>query len=376
MLFADNIDKKLLPKNILILNARRKTETLVEFCLKYNIKFMMFEIADNEHFNISPKLKPYTTYLSTKQYFDPQYYIENVPFVPEHIFNFRDEEPIVILEYKLSQHWNTKTQFDKRALRFFISKKEQDRVCKEMGIPTLDKGGPDDKIIVKLDKGRSGGGTGYKIVDAKKHHIVQPNDFIQRYMDYDYEIMQHFIIDDDGEYHIYNHSIGVFGDGFIVPNNVPYLYQYPFVDFPKEEIALIESFFVKLKEHISVRNRIGITEFSKERKTGKLRFQEFNCRPSGEFEIGTFDWKIGKFNTIADYFTNNIPKEIEYYQQNTEIYFDNVRNDEKFGWGTEDGLKITSLPYSETIKVFNTKGLGITIPKATKKPTSLRKRSN
>ena len=376
MLFADNIDKKLLPKNILILNARRKTETLVEFCLKYNIKFMMFEIADNEHFNISPKLKPYTTYLSTKQYFDPQYYIENVPFVPEHIFNFRDEEPIVILEYKLSQHWNTKTQFDKRALRFFISKKEQDRVCKEMGIPTLDKGGPDDKIIVKLDKGRSGGGTGYKIVDAKKHHIVQPNDFIQRYMDYDYEIMQHFIIDDDGEYHIYNHSIGMFGDGFIVPNNVPYLYQYPFVDFPKEEIALIESFFVKLKEHISVRNRIGITEFSKERKTGKLRFQEFNCRPSGEFEIGTFDWKIGKFNTIADYFTNNIPKEIEYYQQNTEIYFDNVRNDEKFGWGTEDGLKITSLPYSETIKVFNTKGLGITIPKATKKPTSLRKRSN
>ena len=376
MLFADNIDKKLLPKNILILNARRKTETLVEFCLKYNIKFMMFEIADNEHFNISPKLKPYTTYLSTKQYFDPQYYIENVPFVPEHIFNFRDEEPIVTLEYKLSQHWNTKTQFDKRALRFFISKKEQDRVCKEMGIPTLDKGGPDDKIIVKLDKGRSGGGTGYKIVDAKKHHIVQPNDFIQRYMDYDYEIMQHFIIDDDGEYHIYNHSIGVFGDGFIVPNNVPYLYQYPFVDFPKEEIALIESFFVKLKEHISVRNRIGITEFSKERKTGKLRFQEFNCRPSGEFEIGTFDWKIGKFNTIADYFTNNIPKEIEYYQQNTEIYFDNVRNDEKFGWGTEDGLKITSLPYSETIKVFNTKGLGITIPKATKNPTSLRKRSN
>ena len=376
MLFADNIDKKLLPKNILILNARRKTETLVEFCLKYNIKFMMFEIGNNEHFNISPKLKPYTTYLSTKQYFDPQYYIENVPFVPEHIFNFRDEEPIVILEYKLSQHWNTKTQFDKRALRFFISKKEQDRVCKEMGIPTLDKGGPDDKIIVKLDKGRSGGGTGYKIVDAKKHHIVQPNDFIQRYMDYDYEIMQHFIIDDDGEYHIYNHSIGMFGDGFIVPNNVPYLYQYPFVDFPKEEIALIESFFVKLKEHISVRNRIGITEFSKERKTGKLRFQEFNCRPSGEFEIGTFDWKIGKFNTIADYFTNNIPKEIEYYQQNTEIYFDNVRNDEKFGWGTEDGLKITSLPYSETIKVFNTKGLGITIPKATKNPTSLRKRSN
>ena len=355
MLFADNVDKKLLPKNILILNARKKTETLVEFCLKYGINFKMFEEHKNSHFNISPKLKPYTTFLPKEQLLDPQYYIKNIDFVPEYIMNFRDEEPSVKLEYELMKYWKPKTQFDERALKFFVSKKEQDRVCKLMGIPTLDEGGPDDKIIVKTDLGNSGGGTGYKIVDAKKNHIVQPNDFIQRYIDYDYEIMQHFIIDNDGEYHIYNHSIGKFGDGFIVPNNVPYLYQYPFVDFPKEEIALIESFFTKLKEHISVRNRIGITEFSKERKTGKLHFQEFNCRPSGEFEIGTFDWKIGKFNTLVDYFTNNIPKEIEYYQQNTEIYFDNVRNNEKFGWGTEDGLKITSLPYSETIKVFNTK---------------------
>ena len=65
------------------------------------------------------------------------------------------------------KYWKPKTQFDERAYKFFISKKEQDRVCIEMGIPTLDKGGPDDKIIVKLDKGRSGGGTGYKIVDHK-----------------------------------------------------------------------------------------------------------------------------------------------------------------------------------------------------------------
>ena len=355
MLFADNIDRKLLPKNILILNARRKTETLVEFCLMHGINFKMFEEYKNSHFNISPKLKPHTTFLPKEQLLDPQYYIKNIDFVPEYIMNFRDEEPSVKLEYELMKYWKPKTQFDERALKFFISKKEQDRVCKLMDIPTLDEGNLNDKIIVKLDKGDSGGGTGYKIARRKRRYMAQPNDFIQRYIDYDYEIMTHFIIDNNGDYHLYNHSIGKFGDGFIVPNNVPYLYQYPFVDFPKEEIALIESFFTKLKEHITVRNRIGLTEFSKERKTGKLHFQELNCRPSGEFEIGTFDWKIGKFNTLADYFTNNIPEEIEYYQQNTEIYFDNVRNDEKFGWGTEDGLKITSLPYSETIKVFNTK---------------------
>ena len=354
MLFADNVDRKLLPKNVLILNARKKTETLVEFCLKYDIRFMMFEIGDNNHFNISKKLKPYTTFIPAKHYYDPQYYIKSLPFVPEHIFNFRDEGPIVRLEYELMKYWKPKTEFDERALEFFISKKEQDRVCKLMGIPTIDEGSIDDKIIVKLDVGRSGGGTGYKIAD-KRNHIVGPNDFIQRYIDYDYVCQQHFIIDDDGEYHIYNHSIGKFGDGFIVGNNIPYLYQYPFFQLPKENIDIVEKFFTKLKEHISVRNRIGITEFRKERKTGKLTFQEFNCRPSGEFEIGTFDWKIGKFNTLVDYFTNNIPEEIEYYQRNIEIYFENVCNNEKFGWGSEDGLKITTFPHSEKIKVFNTK---------------------
>ena len=355
MLFADNVDKKLLPKNILILNARKKTETLVEFCLKYDINFKMFELANNEHFNISKKLKPHTTFLPKEQLLDPQYYINNIDFVPEYIMNFRDEEPSVKLEYELMKHWNPKTQFDERAFKFFVSKKEQDRVCKLMGIPTLDEGNPNDKIIVKLDKGDSGGGTGYKIVRRKRRHVVQPNDFIQRYIDYDYVFQQHFIIDNDGEYHIYNHSIGKFGDGFIVGNNIPFLYQYPFFQLPKEDIAVVEKFFTKLKDHISVRNRIGITEFSKERHTGKVHFQEFNCRPSGEFEIGTFDWKIGKFNTLVDYFTNNIPEEIEYYQRNIEIYFDNVRNNELFGWGTEDGLKITTFPHSERIKVFNTK---------------------
>ena len=43
--------------------------------------------------NISEKLKPYTTYLPEKQLYDPQYYINNIDFVPEYIINFRDEQP-------------------------------------------------------------------------------------------------------------------------------------------------------------------------------------------------------------------------------------------------------------------------------------------
>ena len=353
MLFADNVDRKLLPKNILILNGRKKWETLVEFCLKYDINFKMFELANNNHFNISKKLKPYTTYLPEKQYYDPQYYIKNLDFEPEYIMNCRDEEPITKVEYELSIWYNTKTQFDKRALKFFTSKKEQDRICKLIGTPTLDEGSIDDKIIVKLDSGHSGGGTGYKVAD-KKNHIVGPNDFIQRYINYDYTLNSHAIVDNDGEYHIYHHDIGKFGDGHIVGNNIAYLYLYPFTEFPKEEIAIVEEFYKGLKEHITVKNRIFYSEFCKERN-GKLYFQEFNSRPSGEFEIGTFDWNIGKFNTLVDLFTNNVQEEIEYYQQTVEIYLESINNKSLFGWGGPDGMKGTTIPFSQKIKVFNTK---------------------
>jgi hypothetical protein len=351
MLFADGIDKNLLPKNILILNGRRKWETLVEFCLKYDINFKMFEVDAGDKFNVSKKLEPYTIFLPSEQYYNPQYYIETLDFVPEYILNCRDDFSGTTLEYKLSIHYDTKTQFDERALEFFTSKKEQDRVCKLMNIPTLDEGSINDKIIVKLDKGY-GGCTGFKSVD-KKDYIPKENEFIQRYIDYDYSIIQQILVDNNGDYHIYNHTIGKPGDGHIVGNNVPFMYQFPFVDFPKEEIDIIEDFYKKLKENITVKNRIVATEFSKERN-GKLHFQEYNSRPFGQFEIGTYDWDIGKFNTLVDLFTNKVQDEIEYYQQVTTVYLDNVRNDKEFGWGTYDGLKIIRLPYSETIKTFNT----------------------
>jgi hypothetical protein len=56
MKFADEVDKSLLPKNILILNGRKKWETLIEFCLQYDINFMMFEVEAGDKFNVSEKL--------------------------------------------------------------------------------------------------------------------------------------------------------------------------------------------------------------------------------------------------------------------------------------------------------------------------------
>jgi hypothetical protein len=352
MKFADDVDKNLLPNNVLILNGRIKWETLVEFCLHYDINFKMFEVDAGDKFHVSKTLEQYVTLLLPDQYYDPQYYIDTLDFVPEYILNCRDDFAGTSLEHTLSVWYDAKTKFDDRALKFFTSKKEQDRVCKLMNVPTLDEGTIDDAIIVKLDNGYSGG-TGFKKVD-KKDYVPEDNDFIQRYVDYDYTIMSHVLVDDNGEYHIYNHSIDVYGEGGAVANNVPYMVQYPFAELPKEEIAIIEDFFTKLKDNITVKNRILMSEFSKERN-GKFNFQELNARPAGGFELGNHDWKIGKFNPLVDLFTSVVADEIEYYQQVTEIYADHIRNDVLFGWGSYDGIQTAILPFSRKIKTWNTK---------------------
>jgi hypothetical protein len=349
---SELVNKETLPKNILILNARLKTELLIEFCLIHGINFKMFEL-DGYRVNISPKLAKYTTYLPREQLYDPQYYIQNLDFVPDMIINWRDEEVPNVLEYELSQYWKPKTQFDKRALKFFSSKREQDRVCKLMGVPTLDEGKPGDKIIVKLDSGEGGGGDGYKSA-IKGEYQPKKNDFIQRYINYEYSIIQMVLCDNDGEYHIYNHTIGVPGNGVQMGQNIPFMYQFPHNKFPKEEMDIIKNFYKKLKEHITVKNRIVATEWSKE-KNGKLHFQEFNSRPFGQLEIGSYCWDIGKFNTVVDFFTQKVQPEIEYYQQITSVYLDNIRTNKPFGWGHYKDLALVKLPYSEKIKTWNTK---------------------
>ena len=66
---------------------------------------------------------------------------------------------------------------------------------------------------------------------------------------------QHVLIDNDGEYHIYHHDIGKFGDGHIVGNNIAYLYLYPFTEFPKEDIAIVEEFYKGEGDEESVNTR-------------------------------------------------------------------------------------------------------------------------
>ena len=138
MKFTDGVDKSLLPKNILILNGRRKWETLVEFCLQYDINFKMFEVEAGDKFNVSEKLKPYITFLLPDQYYNPQYYIDTLDFEPEYILNCRDDFSGTTLEYELSIHYDSKTRFDERALKFFTSSckfKLENKIIKESTLP-------------------------------------------------------------------------------------------------------------------------------------------------------------------------------------------------------------------------------------------------
>ena len=96
-------------------------------------------------------------------------------FFPDQIINFKEQPEFLQLEYDL----NTKLKLDifltKDLIKFFSSKREQDRVFKSLDIPTVPN--TSDKVIVKYDRS---GGTNFKVINRNE---ADAEDYIQDYLD-------------------------------------------------------------------------------------------------------------------------------------------------------------------------------------------------
>ncbi len=350
---------------VLILNARKKCKSLVEYCIDNNIKFALCEnetqyVDTLEQMHLDPDLAEKATLLRAEDYNNPQYYIDNLDFKPDWIFNYRDEYRITQVERELNKYYNAKTQFDDRAFEFFTSKKEQERVCEEIGIPVLENVA--DKVLVKLDRGY-GGGAKYEVVNyddykprINKNELFPNNDYTQRFIDIDYHISIHVIIDETGQASIVNYEYFKYGDGKIYPQNHAYLHITPFLGATSYEKNLLERAVNELfTKHITVKNRIICWQWLRE-KDGPLWPVDFNARPAGGFETGMYDWATSEFDMLDALIHNDIPDEIVYDNMVTWIYQDTkLTQTERINY-KGDNWQADDVPMSPTVmEVFKSK---------------------
>lgn len=297
---------------IVILGARKKYDSLYSYLKKHGIKFKIFEAVSN-NINASTNIKD-ICFTGYENFFNPGYYFSDKI---TKIINFRDQKNWLRLENTISQQLSLPQHIVETTLNFYTYKTVQNNVCKNLDIPTI--ANDSDKLIVKLDAGFSGG-TGFYITTKNKYKPKE-NEFTQKYVIIDYTLAVHVYADKFGNLFPY-----VFHKIFY-EKNCPKFVICPYFD---NETDLLIEYLKKLKTKLLIKDRLLFWQFLKE-KDGLLYNMDFNCRPAGGFETGTFDTLIGDCN-ILDYYVGkqNILENIT-FTNSVEIEYDILQ---QFGYST------------------------------------------
>lgn len=294
---------------IILLGARKKYDSLYLYLKEHKIDFKVFE-AEPNNVNASSIITD-IEFIGYKNFFDPSFYYNNNV---SKVVNFRDQKKWLELENEISKHFDL-PYIKQDTLNFYSYKTAQDIVCKKIGIPTIPNN--NEKIIVKLDAGYSGG-TDFKVIDRREYQSDE-NKFIQNFIDIDYTLAIHFYADMQGNTYPYCFHKITYED------NCPIQSITPVQD--NETILLLE-YLKKLKQEIHMQDRLCFWQFVKD-KQGNLYNMDFNCRPAGGFENGSWDRDIANHN-MFDYYIlgKTFPSQIK-FTNSVELIYNSKR---EFGY--------------------------------------------
>lgn len=265
----------------------------------------------------------------------------------EVIINFSEHPYFLELENKLRIIYNIKDIIPSNVLKFFSSKAIQDSVCKKLDIPTIPNNS--SKVILKYDG--QGGGMNHTIIDKTQESLedimILRDDglaltplnewttyIIQNYIDIDYQISCHFYCDGNTWYHINNHIM-------YYADNCPDI-SYTSYIMKDDDKEIITNSIKKLSNELNIPNRLVGWQFVKT-KDGKLYSTDFNARPFGGFEAGSYDTDVSDQNWINYLIGNYPPEEIEYNNVIECNYLEKVL----FGYSELDRKKVS---LTDTIK--------------------------
>ena len=117
----------------------------------------------------------------------------------------------------------------------------------------------------------------------------------------------------------------------------------------KEDYNIIEESISKLSQKVSIKNRLFGWQFLKDVE-GNLYSIDFNLRPFGGYDKGSYDWDISDQNWASYLFDNEPPKKIFYTDSIECIYGEKI----KFGYAPWERLKnALQRPYIKEVETYD-----------------------
>jgi hypothetical protein len=298
--------------NILIIGTKSKLVPVHNYCKAegYNVVC----IRTDEHENNTPIL--YDNAIPA--YFDLESELYD-NFVPDVIINFKEQHEFLTLEKDLSNKFNLETFLTDELIEFFSTKKGQDKLFKSLDIPTV----PNDSETV-LIKSELSGGTNFKV--AHRSLANKQSGHFQDYLDIDYIISCHFYSDGTKWYHLNNHIV-TYEDNCPTESITP-------IKLNNDDRNTIEDSIRKLSKKITIKNKLFGWQFLKD-KDGKLYSIDFNLRPFGGFDMGSYDIDVSDQNW-SSYLFGNVPPEYITYTDTIQCFY---KKPQQFGYSDVDRVK-------------------------------------
>ena len=312
--------------NILIIGTKRKLIPAYNYCKENGHNVVC--IRTDEHENNAPILYG----IAVPVYFDLESELYD-NFIPDRIINFKEQHEFLTLERDLSAKFNLDTFLNDELVKFFSSKKEQDRIFKSLDIPTV----PNDSETV-IVKSELSGGTNFEVLSRDK--AVEQSNFFQDYLDIDYIVSCHFYSDGTKWYHLNNHIV-------TYEDNCPMESVTP-IKLNIDDRTIIEDSIQKLSKKIKIENRLFGWQFLKDKK-GNLYSIDFNLRPFGGFDMGSYDTDVSDQNWSSYLFGNVPPDHITYTDTVRCVY----KKKQQFGYSDMDRIKINLTYLNFEVKTYD-----------------------
>jgi len=253
-------------------------------------------------------------------------------FFPDQIINFKEQPEFLQLEYDLNTKLKLETFLTEDLIKFFSSKTEQNKVFKSLDIPTVPN--TSNKVIVKYDRS---GGTNFKVINRNK---AGAEDYIQDYLDIDYIISCHFYSDGNKWYHLNNH-IMIYEDNCPVESVTP-------INISNDDKNIVEDSIRKLSKEIHIDNKLFGWQFLKD-KEGNLYSIDFNLRPFGGFDKGSYDTDVSDQNW-SSYLFGNVPPDYITYTDTVRCVY---KKKQRFGYSDIDRIKIKLTYLKFEVKTYD-----------------------
>lgn len=289
---------------ILFLGTKIKLLPIVEACKDHDCRFIRMGI----HSNNDEALDEQSYDINDDSIFDG--------WSPDMIVNLKEQEWYLNKELELAKRFGLETFLTEDNIRFFATKEEQDRIFKELRIPTVPNDG--DEVICKSDLS---GGTEFKVVPRS-----EATGFFQNHLEIDYILSCHFYADYT-KWHWLNTHVMFYEDNCPVQSYTPFQMRH-------KDFEIIDRCISRLSYRMPIQNRLFGWQFLKSRD-GDLYSIDFNLRPFGGYDKGSYDWDVSNQNWATYLLGKRPPSTIQYHSSVECIY----KEKWKFGYAPWERIK-------------------------------------